>query len=361
MTAIDTLQPFALERIGMVMAPEPGNADEAWGVLNPGSARMRDGTLLLYPRVVAEGNYSRIGIAKVIFNNDEPSGVERLGYALEPAEGYERNERTAGCEDPRVTFVPALDRYVMAYVGYGPLGPRVALAVSDDGLSWQRMGLAKFAYDRRWRTDFDMYANKDAYVFPEPVRGPDGAPALAMVHRPDYHAGWRHSAGFEVRPEGIDEPRPSMWISYTPLADVQRDLGKLQFWFGHELLAAPKYHWEELKNGGGTPPVKTPHGWLQIIHGVTGRIEEGVDHQKNVHYYAGALVLGGDNLRTIVYRSPEPILAPDQPDEQTGVVDNVVFPTAIDDRGNGRVDVYYGMADARIGVAKLRVPATIHE
>jgi predicted GH43/DUF377 family glycosyl hydrolase len=37
----------------------------------------------------------------------------------------------------------------------------------------------------------------------------------------------------------------------------------------------------------------------------------------------------------------------------------VVFPTGIDDRGHGRVDVYYGMADQRIGVARLQVPAAL--
>jgi predicted GH43/DUF377 family glycosyl hydrolase len=41
----------------------------------------------------------------------------------------------------------------------------------------------------------------------------------------------------------------------------------------------------------------------------------------------------------------------------------VVFPTGIDrrdDLGNSdRFDVYYGMADDRIGVARLDVPATL--
>jgi predicted GH43/DUF377 family glycosyl hydrolase len=36
-----------------------------------------------------------------------------------------------------------------------------------------------------------------------------------------------------------------------------------------------------------------------------------------------------------------------------------VFPTGADDRGQGRVDVYYGMADQRIGAARLMVPATL--
>jgi predicted GH43/DUF377 family glycosyl hydrolase len=34
----------------------------------------------------------------------------------------------------------------------------------------------------------------------------------------------------------------------------------------------------------------------------------------------------------------------------------VVFPTAIDLRDHERLDVYYGMADSRIGVATTSVP-----
>jgi uncharacterized protein YbjT (DUF2867 family) len=34
-------------------------------------------------------------------------------------------------------------------------------------------------------------------------------------------------------------------------------------------------------------------------------------------------------------------------------VPNVVFPTAIDPRGDGDANVFYGMADTRIGVARL--------
>ena len=64
--------------------------------------------------------------------------------------------------------------------------------------------------------------------------------------------------------------------------------------------------------------------------------------------------------RVILYRSPEPVLTPDLPQERIGTVANVVFPTAIDRRDDlgmpDRFDVYYGMADNRIGVARLDVP-----
>src|SRR6266853_4466912 len=39
--------PYRLERLGIVMAPLPGEAQEAEGVLNPATARARDGELYL--------------------------------------------------------------------------------------------------------------------------------------------------------------------------------------------------------------------------------------------------------------------------------------------------------------------------
>ena len=96
-----------------------------------------------------------------------------------------------------------------------------------------------------------------------------------------------------------------------------------------------------------------------VYHGVAGQILEGVDHQPHVRYSAGAMLLDIDDPRTIVYRSTEPILMPETDEERAGIVPNVVFPTGIDLRENGRVDIYYGMADAAIGVARLDLPAQL--
>ena len=85
---------FKLKRLGMLMEPEPSNPQEIEGVLNPAAARGPDGELYLFPRLVARGNYSRIGIARVRFNEaGDPAGVERLGIALEPEADYERRCR----------------------------------------------------------------------------------------------------------------------------------------------------------------------------------------------------------------------------------------------------------------------------
>jgi hypothetical protein len=62
---------FKLQRLGLMMEPEPGNPHEVEGVLNPAAVRGPDGKLYLFPRLVARGNYSRIGIARV--NSTKPA------------------------------------------------------------------------------------------------------------------------------------------------------------------------------------------------------------------------------------------------------------------------------------------------
>ena len=59
---------FKVRRLGMVMESESGNPQEVEGVSNPRKASGPDGNLYLFPRLVAKGNYSRIGIARVRFN-----------------------------------------------------------------------------------------------------------------------------------------------------------------------------------------------------------------------------------------------------------------------------------------------------
>jgi len=97
---------FQLRRLGQIMESETGNPHEVEGVLNPAAVRGPDGHLYLFPRLVAKGNYSRIGIARVLFDAaGDPCGVERLGIALEPETEYElRSDGSGGCEDPRITY-----------------------------------------------------------------------------------------------------------------------------------------------------------------------------------------------------------------------------------------------------------------
>lgn len=349
--------PYAMRRLGVVMRPQAGNALEAGGVLNPGGVRGPDGSYYLFPRLVAAGNYSRIGLARVVYDGQQtPCDVERLGVVLEPEAEYERNNLTGGgCEDPRVMHVPALGGYVMTYVGFGPLGPRAALALSTDLDHWTRLGLIDFAPIDG--ADMNAYGNKDALLFPDPVPDPAGRPALALMHRPMYEA-WEHGSYEEARilppPPGIAERRWSIWISYCPLERIDTSspdrLQRTLRFDQHHLLAAPAYPWDNYRVGGGTPPILLPEGWFTIYHGIS---LVAPPHQPGSRRYcAGALILDPRQPNNIIYRSPEPTLAPETDEERSGVVSNVVFPTALD-RREGYLDVYYGMADAAIGVARM--------
>ena len=345
--------PWQLRRLGAVMEPHPAATHEVGGVLNPAVTRGPDGQLYLLPRLVAAGNYSRIGLARVLFDRRrEPVGVERLGVVLQPEAPYELNAYTGGgVEDPRVTCIVERGLYVMTYTAFGEAGPRIAAAVSRDLVHWHRLGLVRFAPLQG--IDLGAQDNKDAMLFPEPVPAPDGRPSLALIHRPAFRAellDWVY--GLTAR-QGRGERRPSMWISYAPLDEIAA--GAHVAFGQHHLLAGPEQGWERLKIGGGTPPVRVGTSWLVFYHGVSGRIVEGVDQQQDVHYRAGAMLLDARDPRRVLYRSASPILEPRVAAERLGVVPRVVFPTGVDVQGDDTLDVYYGMADSRIGVARAAI------
>jgi predicted GH43/DUF377 family glycosyl hydrolase len=347
--------PFALTRAGLVMSPLEGDELEAEGVLNPGSGRTADGTLCLLPRLVAAGNVSRVGLATVLVEDGVPAGVKRRGVVLAPDESWERGAGHAGVEDPRVTWVPGLGQHLMTYVAYGPLGPKPALAISSDLVAWRRLGPLHFAYQPGLDTDLNLFPNKDCVWFPEPVPGPDGALSYALLHRPMWDLSWIVPGAGTPLPAGIDDDRPGIWISYVPVAEVEADLRNLVRLRDHRLVAMSEYAWEALKIGAGPPPIRVDEGWLLIHHGVTGELDPGTDQQQNVHYQAGAMLLDREDPAQVIARTTEPLLSPETPDEVSGTVPNVVFPTAIESV-DGVQYVFYGMGDRSIGVARLHRP-----
>jgi predicted GH43/DUF377 family glycosyl hydrolase len=344
--------PYALTRIGVIMSPEEGNPLEVEGVLNPASGRGPDGELYLLPRLVAAGNVSRVGLARVVVEGGIPIGVERQGVVLEPDRAWERGIGNAGVEDPRITWMAELGLFVMTYVAYGPLGPRTALAVSTDLREWRRLGPVLFTYDDALDTDLNLFHNKDTVFFPEAVAGPDGVRSFAVLHRPMWDLSETKSDQGVMVPAGISDPRESIWISYVPVDAVLKDISALTLWSGHRFVAGPEYPFEVTKIGGGPAPLRVPEGWLVLHHGVTGRIVKAFDHQQNVHYAAGAMLLDAEDPSIVIARTPEPLLQAETDDERGGIVPNVVFPTAIEEV-DGVMYVFYGMADSKIGVARL--------
>lgn len=344
-----------VDRLGLVLEPD-GHPLEASGILNPAAARTRDNELLLYPRCVEDGNISRVGMVRTRAK-ERGFDVERQGFALQPEAPYElRPHPGYGCEDPRVTFVPAIDAYVMAYTAFGPDGPRIAFAISDDAREWHRLGLARFAGSANVTGD-----DKDAAFFPEPVLSPSGRKCLAFYHRPMLHlSSVDGRAAIPMIERMPFEDRESIRIAYVPLAPVLKDRQNLCNVCDSVQVLSPNDNWGSIKIGAGTPPVRVSldgvEAWMSVFHGVdvTGdRV-----HKPSLKYSAGIVVHDIERPHHILYRSPEPILAPESRRERRGVVDNVVFPTGIDPRpdlGERVYDIYYGMGDYTVGAARMRV------
>jgi predicted GH43/DUF377 family glycosyl hydrolase len=221
----------------------------------------------------------------------------------------------------------------MTYTAYGTVdgvgAPRIALARSHDLFAWERLGLLTFDVDatgdpRAAEFDINRVPNKDAILFPERIGG-----RYCMMHRPMFP----HSSGLPQ----------SIWISWSE---------DLLHWVEHVLVLAPALSWESLKVGGGTPPIRTADGWLTYYHGVEGVADDDPDRR----YHAAALLLALDNPTRVLYQSPQPVLSPESVDEKVGVVCNVVFPSGIIRQPDGRLDIYYGMADQAIGLATAYLP-----
>jgi predicted GH43/DUF377 family glycosyl hydrolase len=273
-----------------------------------------------------------------------------LGFVLEPDAPYEKRTVPGGmgCEDPRVTFVPVLGQYVMAYTAFGPQGPRIAVALSRDGYHWERLGLVRFAPDLQQGDD------KDGVFFPEPVISPNGVRSLALYHRPMLRLSTMDGRG--AIPTLLDLPpeeRECTRIAYVPLDPVLEKIDNLLDVRESALVLVPDAPWCRVKTGAGTPPVRIEEGWFSIFHGVDA--QESDNGGFRMQYSAGFVVHDLERPHIIRYRSPNPVMVPEGVDETHGIVSNVVFPTAIVQSAERGYEFFYGMADARVGRARLQL------
>ena len=95
-----------------------------------------------------------------------------------------------------------------------------------------------------------------------------------------------------------------------------------------------------------------------VYHGVNGELAQAPGELNHVTYDAGVLIFRREQNRLLRYRSTTPILIPEIGDERDNG-HNIVFPTGIDKRSEDVFDIYYGMADRYIGVARLRLPEAV--
>lgn len=271
----------------------------AGAVFNPGAV-VHDGQTLLLCRVEDRRGLSHLTVAR--------SDDGRTRWTVDARPLLSPIDDPQGCygpEDPRITWVDELASYVIAYVRRGLDGTGVALAVTRD---------------------FRMVEPIGAALPPE-----DGNAALLS----------RHIDGRFVlfhRPGSPRTHRADVWLSRSP---------DLRSWGSPEpvLTARPGAWWDSARVGMGPPPIETPHGWLALYHGVkqmaTGAI-----------WRAGLVLLDRDDPAVVLRRGDEWVLAPVAPFEVCGHTPNRIVPSGwVHDPATDELRIYYGAADAGIGLA----------
>ncbi len=123
----------------------------------------------------------------------------------------------------------------------------------------------------------------------------------------------------------------------------------LCYWGNHQLVMKAFHnenYWERIKIGPGPAPIKTDEGWILIYHGVQQTCN-------GLTYSFGVAVLDLDDPSKVKYRGKRYLLTPEvgYEYETVGFTPNVAFPcTALTD-SQGRVSIYYGVADTNMAIA----------
>jgi predicted GH43/DUF377 family glycosyl hydrolase len=283
--------------------PYPANT-----VFNPGAAHI-DGDTILLMRVEDRRGISHLTVAR------SADGV--TDWRIDPEPSFRpaprrHPEEIWGVEDPRLTWLPELEAWAVAYTAYSRRGPLVSLATTNDFRTFTRLGPAMPPED------------KDAALFPRRI-----GDRWALIHRPTPLHGAAH-----------------IWVSFSP---------DMRHWGDHTLLleARDGAWWDAVKVGLGPPPLETPEGWLLMYHGVHHTASGAL-------YRVGLALLDLDDPTRVIRRCDEWVMSPSEPYERTGDVVGVVFPCGwVVDPEDGELRVYYGAADTSIGLATADLGAVL--
>jgi predicted GH43/DUF377 family glycosyl hydrolase len=269
-------------------------------VFNAAAVRLSDGDTLLLCRVEDRTGLSHLCAARSV------NGIDRWRIDPEPtliANPREYPEEIWGVEDPRITYVPELEKYAIAYTSFSRGGPGVSLALTRDFRSFERFGVIMPPED------------KDAALLPRRING-----YWAMIHRPVTTLG------------------AHMWISYSP---------DLRHWGSHKIILEARRGgwWDANKIGLCSPPIETPKGWLTIYHGVRNTASGSI-------YRLGLALFDLEKPDVCLQRGDSWMFGPEASYERNGDVNDVVFPCGQTIGADGdTIYLYYGAADSCVAMA----------
>lgn len=291
-----------------IIRPDPNHSWESKATFNP-AAIYENGKIHIIYRAMGHDETSVLGYAS---SKDGVHLDEKLAEPIYiPRKHFEKKTQPghSGCEDPRITKID--DRLYMCYTAYDAKNPpRVALSsiLSEDFVhkcwNWEKPRLISPP-----RT-----GDKDACLLSEKIDG-----RYVIFHRFD----------------------PCIWIDFVD--DLNFSKNK---WVGGEVLVKPRIgKWDSEKVGLGTPPIKTPDGWLLIYHGLS---------QEDKKYRLGALLLELRNPVQVITRLDYPILEPEEDYENIGIRNGTVFACGSVIM-RGQLFIYYGGADKVVCVATVNL------
>lgn len=291
-----------------LIVPNPSSSWMSLDVFNCGVIRGEDGLyrMLFRAAYTPKQSCSDLGLAFSV------EGARWYVIGNEPVLRCGFNDHcTLGVEDPRI--VKWIDGWYYVFATAStPAGIRIGIWRTINFLEWEWVGIP-FEWE-----------DKNASILPEPIGG-----YAYLIHR----------------------KAPHMWISRT------KDMTLRSGWGDHQVLVRAKKLYPSSSTGNlptkiglAGPPIKTPKGWLAIIHVLHLGKEENMFGRV---YSLGFIVLDLEDPTKVNYIHPEPILWPQEKYEICGRMEMVVFSCATVDTGGDSIYIYWGGADTVICGGRL--------
>lgn len=287
--------PFVRHPNNPILTPDPLNPWEALNVFNP-AVIYHQGLFHMLYRAQGLDYVSSLGYAV------SPDGLQ-FNRLREPVLAPEGPEERRGVEDPRVTYMEAENRFIMAYTAYSDLGTTPMFAESENLITWQRIGPLVRGEE-----------NKDHVLFPRKIDG-------------KYFS-------FHRRPPAI---------GYALSDDL------LHWDLQGSIIKPRPGAWDNNRVGAGGVPIETDEGWLVIYHA----------YDQDHIYRLSACLLDLEKPWQVIHRARDSFMEPREIWEQKGDVPNVVFSCA-NPMVNDTVYLYYAGADRMIGLATAKLTDVIN-
>lgn len=300
--------PFLLERLAVN------------SVFNAGAIK-RGGSFLLAARVEGVDRKSFFAIA------ESPSGIEGFRFWDSPVQIPELEETETNLYDMRL--VAHEDGWIYGLFCVESKDPSAPKEDSSSAIA--QAGIARTRDLKHW----ERLAN---------LKTPSPQQRNVVLH-PEFVNG---RYGFYTRPQdGFLQTGSGGGIGWGTSESIEEAVLTDEI-----ILDEKRYHTiKEVKNGLGPAPLKTPHGWLHLAHGVRNTAA-------GLRYVLYVFLTDLERPWKVIHQPGGYVLAPRGP-ERVGDVSNVVFSNGWILDEDGMVYLYYGSSDTRLHVASCPLEVLI--